>query len=211
MVNAYIGAMTNLRTLLAVAAGVLSLSLSLPARAEQISLDDLSAYLNDLTTARADFTQINDDGTIATGELLIKRPWKMRFEYAPPDKTLVLASARAVAIFDPKGNPQPETYPLMKTPLKLILDRTVDLGRANMVVGHGYDGTATTVTAQDPEHPEYGTLQLVFTDNPVQLRQWVVNDEVGSSTTVVLGAMETDIDLGNALFDIDAEKDRRAR
>ncbi|MBR9650220.1 LolA family protein [Thalassovita aquimarina] len=193
--------MINRRTLIASAAAFLILSL--PVSAEQISLNDLSAYLNRMKTAQADFTQINDDGSISTGKLMLKRPGRMRFEYAGPDNTLVLASSGAVAIYDPK-TPEygPETYPLNKTPLSIILAERVDLARADMVVGHSYDGTATTVTAQDPEHPEYGNLQLVFTDNPVQLRQWVVNDDSGGSTTVVLGQMETGVALNNRLFTI---------
>ena len=63
-----------------------------PALANKIPLADLSAYLNGLTTAETDFTQINADGTIATGKLFIQRPGRVRFEYAPPDKSLVLAS-----------------------------------------------------------------------------------------------------------------------
>ncbi len=117
----------------------------------------LSAYLNGLQTAEADFTQINADGTISTGRLYIKRPGRVRFEYTPPDKTLVMAGGGQVAIFDGgSNNSQPEQYPLARTPLNLILERNVDLGRRSMVVGHDYDGTATVVTAQDPEHPEYG-------------------------------------------------------
>ncbi|MCG7572994.1 outer membrane lipoprotein carrier protein LolA [Phaeobacter sp. CNT1-3] len=192
-----------------VAAATLCLT-ALPAFAEQIPLSRLSTYLQDLKTAQAAFTQISDDGTIMTGQLMLKRPWKIRFEY-DQDDTLVLAEARAVAIFDPRGNPQPETYPLGKTPLKLILDRNIDLGRANMVVGHSYDGTSTSVLAQDPEHPEYGTIELVFTDNPVQLRQWVVHDEGGSATTVVLGELDGTVTLSNRLFDIGEEKQRRSR
>ena len=200
-----------MKTLRYTVAALTALSLSaLPALAEKISLNQLSAYLNDLKTAQADFTQISDDGTIMTGQLMLKRPWKIRFEY-DQDKTLVLAEARTVAIFDPRGNPQPETYPLGKTPLKLILDRNINLGRANMVVGHSYDGTATTVVAQDPEHPEYGTLSLVFTDNPVQLRQWIVRDDAGSGTTVVLGALDSSVKLSNQIFDIGVEKERRSR
>ncbi|MEC7965889.1 MAG: outer membrane lipoprotein carrier protein LolA [Pseudomonadota bacterium] len=200
-----------MKTLRYTVAALTALSLSaLPALAEKISLNQLSAYLNDLKTAQADFTQISDDGTIMTGQLMLKRPWKIRFEY-DQDKTLVLAEARTVAIFDPRGNPQPETYPLGKTPLKLILDRNINLGRANMVVGHSYDGTATTVVAQDPEHPEYGTLSLVFTDNPLQLRQWIVRDDAGSATTVVLGALDSSVKLSNQIFDIGVEKERRSR
>ena len=35
--------------------------------------------------------------------------------------------------------------------LSIILDRRVDLGRANMVVAHRSDGVKTSVVAQDPE------------------------------------------------------------
>ena len=191
-----------------VATAVLT-ALSLPAfAAEKISLQTLNKYFEDLKTAQAGFTQINGDGSISAGTLMIKRPWKMRFEYKG-DGTLVLASARSVAIFDPKGDPQPETYPLKRTPLWLILARDVDLTQNNTVIGHEFDGNATTLVAQDPNNPELGTIQMVFTDNPVQLRQWIVTDEVGSATTVVLGAMETGLMIRNSVFDIGAEIQRR--
>ncbi|SEQ70355.1 LolA family protein [Thalassovita taeanensis] len=193
------------------AAPLCVVAMSLPAAAEKLSLGELSRYLNGLNTASADFTQINDDGTISTGKLFLKRPGRMRFEYNPPEKTLVLASAGAVAIFDPKTNQGPESYPLNRTPLSIILARNVDLARANMVVGHGYDGTATTVTAQDPEHPEYGNIQLVFTGAPVQLRQWVINDDAGNSTTVVLGAMQSGQGLSDTLFNIQLATQRPIR
>lgn len=179
------------------------------ALADKLSLDAISAYLNGIQTAQAAFTQINGDGTLATGTLYIKRPGRMRFEYDPPEKTLVVASAGAVAIYDPKAGSTPETYPLAKTPLSIILARQVDLARARMVVGHDYDGTATTITAQDPDHPEYGNIQLKFTANPVELRQWVLNDEGGNATTVVLGALAQGGALGDALFAIELPREQR--
>ena len=75
-----------------------------------------------------------------------------------------------------------------------------DLGRANMVVGHGFDGTSTVVQAQDPENPDYGSLELMFTDAPVELRKWVVHDGAGGKTTVILGALETGMRLSSTLF-----------
>ena len=56
-----------------------------------IPLDDISAYLNKMTTAKTAFSQINPDGTISKGTLYIKRPGRMRFEYAPPSAALVMA------------------------------------------------------------------------------------------------------------------------
>lgn len=191
-------------------APVLALALAAPAQAEKLSLDALSQYFNALKTAKGAFTQINDDGTIATGTLYIKRPGKIRFEYNPPETTLVLASSNTVAIFDPKTNQGPESYPLGKTPLAIILARTVDLSSANMVTGHSYDGTATVITAQDPAHPEYGSIELKFTSAPVELRQWVINNDSGARTTMVLGALTKGGSLPNSLFDIAANTSKRS-
>ena len=180
-----------------------------PAMADKIPLGELSAYLNRLTTAETDFTQINADGSISTGKLYIKRPGRVRFEYAPPDESLVLASSGSVAIFDAKSNQAPEQYPLRRTPLNLILARDVDLGRAKMVVGHVEDGTSTRVRAQDPESPEYGTIDLVFTAEPVTLRQWVITDDLGQQTTVILGELQTGGDYPPSLFSISTEAEKR--
>ncbi|MGH1355655.1 MAG: LolA family protein [Thalassovita sp.] len=180
-----------------------------PAFAEELSLNRISDYLNSFRSLAGNFTQVNDDGSISTGRIFIKRPGKARFEYAPPNQALVMAGQKSVAIFDPKGNTGPEVYPLNQTPLSVILRENVDLVGSDMVVGHTSDGTTTTVTAMDPENAEYGNIQLVFTDNPVQLRQWIINDQAGSATTVVLGEMSFDTNLRFRLFDINAEVESR--
>ena len=191
--------MRHLRPLLA---PLLVLLMALPAAATPLSLAELSRYLNGLTTAETSFTQVNADGTISTGTLYIQRPGRMRFEYAPPDSNLVLASAGAVAVFDVKSNQPPEQYPLRRTPLNLILAPQIDLGRAHMVTGRREDGPATVITAQDPEHPDYGTIQLVFTADPVELRQWVVTDDTGAQTTVILGKLVKGKSYPDSLFSI---------
>lgn len=184
------------------AATALCLATALPATAQKLSLNQISNYLNSFSTASGEFTQINDDGTINTGQIYIKRPGRVRFEYAPPERTLVVADGDTVGIVDPKSNTGPEAYPLHRTPLKIILARNVDLTRERMVTGHASDGKTTTIRAQDPEHPEYGSIELVFTANPVELRQWVINDDAGSRTTVVLGDLETGMRLANSQFKI---------
>ena len=190
-------------------APLILLCLALPALADKIPLNTLSNYLNGLTTLEADFTQVNADGSVSTGKIFIKRPGRVRFEYGPPDRSLVLASAGTVAIFDAKSNQPPEQYPLAKTPLNLILAANVDLAAAQMVVGHVEDGAATRVVAQDPQHPEYGTIALMFTANPVELRQWVITDDLGAETTVILGQMTKGTSFQARFFDISTEIAKR--
>ncbi|MBT8417809.1 MAG: outer membrane lipoprotein carrier protein LolA [Silicimonas sp.] len=181
-----------------------------PALADRLSLDAISNYLNGIKTAKTDFTQVNDDGSLSTGTLFIKRPGRMRFEYNPPEDLLVMAGAGQVGIFDGKSNlNRAERYPLRRTPLNLILEKNVNLARRNMVVGHDFDGTATVVTAQDPEHPEYGSIQLKFTGNPIELRQWIIRDGQGATTTVILGELAKGSDLPSTLFNISYEEGQR--
>lgn len=191
--------MTGMKTKILTALTLIC-TLAQPALADRLPLSQISAYLNGIKTARSDFTQVNEDGTLSTGIFLIKRPGKARFEYNGKDAGKVIAGQGSVTIFDPKSNQPPENYPLRRTPLSIILAERVDLSRARMVVGHDFDGTATRIRAQDPEHPDYGSIDLYFTDNPVELRKWVINDSAGSQTTVILNGMETGMRLSNGLF-----------
>jgi outer membrane lipoprotein-sorting protein len=177
--------------------------------AQQLSLSQISAYLNQLQTAQGGFTQINSDGTLFTGQIYIKRPGRIRFEYNAPSESMVLASGGQLAIFDARSNTGPDRYPLNQTPLSIILQPNVNLERARMVTDVSSDGTTTSVTAQDPDNPNYGSIQMVFTGNPVELRQWVVTDDLGVETTVILNDLVAGGALGDILFNIRAETRNR--
>ena len=177
--------------------------------ADKISLNALSSYLDGLRNVEAKFTQINADGSLSTGALYIKRPGRIRFEYDPPNDALVLASQGQLAIFDPNGNDVPESYPLSKTPLSLILADNINLSRESMVRGHQFDGTSTTLTVQDPEHPERGLIALVFTGPSPQLRQWVIEGQNGEQTVIVLNDVATDMPLNDNLFNVMLNQEKR--
>ena len=196
----------NLRSL--ALAPAFALVFALPAAAEKISLNEISRYLNGLKTVVADFTQVNADGSVTPGRVFIHRPSRVRFEYKG-DSTLVLASGGQVAVFDRKSNTGAQQYPLSRTPLNIILADNVNLGRNGSVIGHSERKNTTVVTAQDPQHPEYGNIQMVFTANPTELRQWVVTDDTGKKTTVILGEMQKGVQIPPSRFSITSEVERR--
>jgi outer membrane lipoprotein-sorting protein len=186
-------------------AAAMSAATALPALAQAIPLSDLSDYINGIRTAEAAFTQISDDGAIATGTLYMRRPGRMRFEYDGDEDLLVIAGGGQVAIFDGRSNTPPEQYPLRRTPLNLILARNVDLGRSDMIIAHEDDGTATRVVAQDPDDPDIGQIEMVFTADPIELRQWVITDANGFRTTVILGELAQGASIPSRQFNIPAE------
>ncbi len=191
------------RRLFLVALAALPLAAPALAASQPLSLNAISKYLNELLSAKGAFTQVNPDGTLSKGTFYIKRPGRMRFEYEPPNDALVIAGQSKLAIFDNRSNAGPQQYPLHKTPLHIILKKNVNLNTSGMITAHQHDGTSTSITAQDPKHPNYGYVKLVFTDQPTELRQWIITDERGQKTTVILGKLDKKTRLSGRLFDID--------
>ena len=189
---------------------ILCMVLASPAVAEKISLNEISSYFNAMTTAEAQFSQITDTGETSTGRLFIRRPGRIRFEYDPPEATLVVVGGGQVAVFDPKSRDEPLRFPLRHSPLNLVLEREVDLAQRDMVVAHFEVESQTAVTLQDPENPDYGFIQLIFNDNPVQLHQWVVQDNSGGQTHIILDSLTEGGKLSNMLFNIQHEMRKRS-
>ena len=185
-------------------------ALSFPALAEKLTLDQISTYINSFSAARSGFTQVNADGSKSRGTLYIQRPGKARFEYEGDD-ALVMAGGGSVAIFDPKSNNPPEQFPLKRTPLNLILAARVDLKRARMVTGFGANDSTAIVEAQDPDHPEYGSIRLFFASEPLRLEKWVITDGGGGETTVELHDLQPGGAFPSAYFNITLETERRLR
>ncbi|MBT4896520.1 MAG: outer membrane lipoprotein carrier protein LolA [Rhodobacteraceae bacterium] len=189
---------------------ILCMVLASPVAAEKISLNEISSYFNAMTTAEAQFSQITDTGETSTGRLFIRRPGRIRFEYDPPEATLVVVGGGQVAVFDPKSRDEPLRFPLRHSPLNLVLEREVDLAQRDMVVAHFEVESQTAVTLQDPENPDYGFIQLIFNDNPVQLDQWVVQDNSGGQTHIILDSLTEGGKLSNMLFNIQHEMRKRS-
>ncbi|MEM1237884.1 MAG: outer membrane lipoprotein carrier protein LolA [Pseudomonadota bacterium] len=185
-------------------AGLGATMVARPVMAQAIPLAEISAYMNNLEAARARFRQDAPDGSVTSGTFYLKRPGRMRFEYDPPEPAMVIAGGGVLAVFDPRSD-EPTRYPLSQTPLSVILARNVNLSRADEVAGVEASGEFTLVEARDPDNPDYGSITLVFSDNPVRLRQWIIRDESGSVTRVSLGELDTGARVPNRLFNIVAE------
>ena len=180
-------------------------------KADPYSLANISQYLKNLKNLKADFSQINADGSISSGTILIKRPGRMRFEYYTPDKTLVLVSAGALAIFDPKGDDAPITYPIKNNPISLILKGEVDLLNSGILENYKMSTGQAVVKIRDPEKPEHGSVELVFTGPKPELEKFTVQNENGLSTSITLEDIEYPEKINDTLFSIQLEINKSKR
>ncbi len=162
----------------------------------------LNAYLSSLTTAQARFSQENADGTVINGSFFLKKPGQMRFEYDSPSDSLVIASGRTIAIFDAKSNAGPQRYPQNRTPLSLLSMANIDVTNSVFVRRIEERSGRSFITLFDPEKPQNGSMVMIFDNDPMALREWIVVDRSGLETQVYLEELQTGIELQNRLFNI---------
>ena len=85
-------------------------------QAEKASLAEISSYLEQHKVLAAQFVQISHDGARADGEIFLKRPGRLRFEYQHPHNTIVLVAEKRITVFDYKSNSHPSSYPVSNPP-----------------------------------------------------------------------------------------------
>ncbi len=191
------------RTLTALLTGALALSapatLAVPAAAQAqaraqtaaqtAQLDRAVRALRAITTMKADFTQTNRAGQTLSGELTLKNPGKIRFQYSDDVNLLVVSNGRALTMVDYDVQ-QVERWPISNSPLGALLDPNRDMRRYGTL---HRDSTASVLSIEvaDPERPEFGVITLIFTANAaapggLQLSSWVALDSQNQRTTVRL-------------------------
>jgi outer membrane lipoprotein-sorting protein len=177
--------------------------LALPAGAQGTNVTAIDTYLRNLRTAEGRFTQTNPNGSTQTGRFMLQKPGRIRFEYDRPRGSLVIADGTNVGVFDPRSNRNPTRYPLARTPLALLLRDNLSLREPGMVLGATRDANGTHITVVDPRQPNEGRMVMTFSENPVQLRAWVVQTANGQRTRVTLGDMRAGVSHERSLFNIE--------
>jgi outer membrane lipoprotein-sorting protein len=157
------------------------------------------AWLNRLSSVRARFLQIAQNGAAAEGTAWIVRPGRMRFEY--DDEPLLLVASHGQFFYFDKALRQPSVVSVGSTPLGLLLRENVRLSGDITVSRVERGGGLFRITLHRTGAAAEGRLTLVFSENPVELKQWVVVDAQGRETRVSLYQPEYGARYANLLFD----------
>jgi outer membrane lipoprotein-sorting protein len=199
------------------AAALAGIALPQPGRAQAIdraALARVEQYLNTLTTLRARFLQLAQNGASASGIAWIVRPGRMRFDYDPPEPTLLVAANGQVLMYD-RELKQPSIAPASSTPLGMLLRDQIRLSGDVTVTATERRGGFLHVTMHRTGQAAEGRLTLTFQENPMELRQWTVVDAQGRETRVTLYEIDTTSRANPRWFEInrpgflDEESQRR--
>jgi outer membrane lipoprotein-sorting protein len=177
---------------------------ALPARAalspeDKVLVDKAATYLESLNEDKGRFIQTDPHGNVTQGELYLKRPGMIRFQYDPPSRLVVVSDGKRVKIADPRLKTV-NSYPLNATPLSVFLSQHIRLDRGVVVdqvirTSYGFEIVAHQGKLRD------GTLAMVFTDKPaMRLMEWTVQDAQGGRTRVQVPDLKPTEGLSDLLF-----------
>ena len=173
-------------------------------------LAEIQDYLNGIKTLTAKFDQFAPNGSLSSGEFILSRPGHLRFDYDPPSEVLVVADGYWITMIDAHVR-QLSRWPINDTPLGVLVKKDLDLEQDVDILGLVDADGIIRLTVADKKEPGKGTMTLVFTKGPLDLRQWRVMDAQGQVTTVTLNDARQNVERENALhaglFAIDIERD----
>jgi outer membrane lipoprotein-sorting protein len=185
-------------------AGLMLPAAAAPAQAQlsptdQAEVYKVEAYVNRITTFKADFVQIAPNGATARGTLWISRPGRLRVEYRPPVKLRIFATPHWLIVEDCKVK-QPQYLPLRSTPAGLLVQERIALSGEFRVTQVKRENRWLTIKIVEAKSPETGSMSLVFRANPLQLIGWTVIDQNGGPTQVSLENIQAGTPLDPNLF-----------
>lgn len=173
------------------------------APAASSELSQVQAHLSAVESMTATFTQTDRNGKVLTGTLSLKRPGKVRFQYEKGVPILIVADGKSLWFLDYSVG-QKQRWPIGGSPLGVLLDPSKDIGRYAKVVPTA-DPAIVSVEANDPKHPEYGRITLIFEKMAsapagLQLRGWVALDAQNNRTTIRLSGQRFNVPISDGTF-----------
>jgi outer membrane lipoprotein-sorting protein len=160
----------------------------------------IEAYLNSVKALHSRFLQVAPDGRTSEGQAWLQRPGRMRFQYDPPAPFL-LVGGHGLLVFHDSQLKQTSNIPLSQTPLGILLQDNLRLSGDVTVSNITRMPGQIQVTIYRTASPQDGSLTLIFADNPLNLRQWVVLDAQRHETRVTLYNVELGGNFDQKLFE----------
>lgn len=169
--------------------------------ADRADVERVEKYLNAIVTMKSRFLQASSSGNYSEGTFFLSRPGKMRIEYDPPVQFLIVADGTWLIYLD-KEIDQLTHVPLGMTPADILVQEDLSLLSGDLVVTGVERGPGVLGVTVARREDDNGSLTLIFSDKPLQLKKWIVVDPQGIKTSVSLLSARRDISLDPKLFNI---------
>jgi outer membrane lipoprotein-sorting protein len=166
---------------------------------QQATLAQVQRYLDGIHTLQSRFQQFAQNGAVSSGTIYLQRPGRMRIVYDPPTPILIVSDGDAVYYWDSKLE-QLSQIGVKDTPAWFLLRPDIKLNGDVTVTGFRQEPGVLRLAMTETDSPDQGSLTVVMSDRPLELRQWTVIDPQQRQVTVMLESPRYNIPLDPNLF-----------
>ena len=178
---------------------------------QQADLKRITDHWNAIKTVQGVFSQVDSRGGQATGAFYIRKPGRFRFDYNAPDELTLIADGQTVAVEDKKLETQ-DRYPLVETPLSMLVDENVTLNRPDIEILDVARKQGAIVThLKSLKEDAQGELLIAFNEADLSLLYWVVRDPQGLQVTVRVSDVKLGENIAASRFFIREKRDDDGR
>ena len=169
------------------------------------NIKKIFSYLENFSSLKSDFIQINNNGNILTGKIFLSRPGKIRIEYNE-NPLVVISDGKKVATVNKKLK-NVTFYSLNDIPVKMLLYKDFDLNKIKILNYREKDNNLF-LNLTENKFAEQGFVEIIFEKNPFQMKKWTVISNDQSKTEILLNNLEFNSKIEKNKFDISEEDPR---
>ena len=162
-------------------------------------VDKIFNYFESFKSLKANFLQVNNNGSISAGKILLKKPGKIRIDY-DESPLLIVSDGKKLATINKKLGTI-GFFNVEDIPLKILLYEKIDRSKLKLLDLKDQDNIVRVMVKENSLGSD-GILEITFEKKPFRIVKWTVSNN-NTKTEVVLSEMKFDIQIKNSNFDLD--------
>ena len=159
----------------------------------------IEKFIKNLVTLEANFIQVSPSGNVSNGKIYLDLPGKLRIDYENPKNLLITCKGFWIVIQDREAKTT-NNFPVKNSPFSILLEKTSFLNNQNIKTEFIIETGIISLKLQSQNNDNQESLVLEFSENPLSLKKWIIQDSLGENTTVLIQNAKYNNKLSHLLF-----------
>ena len=159
----------------------------------------IEKFIKNLVTLEANFIQVSPSGNVSNGKIYLDLPGKLRIDYENPKNLLITCKGFWIVIQDREAKTT-NNFPVKNSPFSILLGNTSFLNNQNIKTEFIIQSGIISLKLQSQNNDTQESLVLEFSENPLSLKKWIIQDSLGENTTVLIQNAKYNNKLSHLLF-----------
>ena len=173
----------------------------IPKASDQINESQFKVdnFFKSLKSMQANFIQVGPSGEVSYGKIYLELPGKLRIDYEKPNDLLITSKGFWLTIQN-RNSKTTNNIPLDSSPFSILIKKKLDFHSKFLTTDLKNKSGIISLKITKRENKNTEGLTLEFSENPFNLKKWIIEDTFGETTTVLIQKAIYNEKLSHLLF-----------